>query len=56
MRRLLTAVALVLAGGCSAAAATVDGANIHSTSHRSGAHAVIVVHGWTCDGLFDRIR
>ena len=49
MRRLLTAVLLVVAGVGSAAAATVDGANIHWTSRGSGAPAVIFVHGWTCD-------
>lgn len=32
-----------------AAAATVDGINIHWTSNGSGSHAVVFVHGWTCD-------
>ncbi len=32
-----------------AAAANVDGANVHWTSTGSGSQAVIFVHGWTCD-------
>jgi pimeloyl-ACP methyl ester carboxylesterase len=32
-----------------AAAANVDGANVHWTSAGNGAQAVIFVHGWTCD-------
>jgi pimeloyl-ACP methyl ester carboxylesterase len=32
-----------------AAAANVDGADIHWTSAGSGSQAVILVHGWTCD-------
>jgi pimeloyl-ACP methyl ester carboxylesterase len=30
-------------------AATIDGANIHSTSTGKGAKTIILVHGWTCD-------
>jgi pimeloyl-ACP methyl ester carboxylesterase len=32
-----------------AAAATLDGFQIHSTTHGSGPKTVIFVHGWTCD-------
>ena len=49
MRRLLAVLALVVTVVSPAAAATVDGANIHWTSHGSGGQAVIFVHGWTCD-------
>ena len=30
-------------------AASVDGAKVHWSSQGSGSHAVILVHGWTCD-------
>jgi pimeloyl-ACP methyl ester carboxylesterase len=32
-----------------AAAATVDGVQIHSSTHGSGPKTLIFVHGWTCD-------
>ena len=32
-----------------AAAATVDGVQIHSTTHGKGPKTLIFVHGWTCD-------
>jgi pimeloyl-ACP methyl ester carboxylesterase len=49
-RRIRFAVFLVMliAAGL-ASAATIDGIQIHSTSQGSGAKAVILVHGWTCD-------
>src|SRR5262245_37576727 len=47
--KILVAAVAVLALARGAAAASVDGANIHWTSAGSGAHAVIFVHGWTCD-------
>jgi pimeloyl-ACP methyl ester carboxylesterase len=40
---------LFLALATYAAAATVDGIPIHSTTHGSGAKTLIFVHGWTCD-------
>jgi len=40
---------LFLALASYATAASVDGAQIHSTSHGSGPKTIIFVHGWTCD-------
>jgi pimeloyl-ACP methyl ester carboxylesterase len=40
---------LFLALASYAAAASVDGVSIHSTTHGSGPKTVIFVHGWTCD-------
>ena len=40
---------LFLAFASYAAAATVDGIPIHSTTHGSGPKTLIFVHGWTCD-------
>src|SRR5262245_32843548 len=42
-------VAVLVLASSSAYAANVDGAAIHWTSRGSGAKAVILVHGWTCD-------
>ncbi|MEO8098189.1 MAG: alpha/beta hydrolase [Acidobacteriota bacterium] len=40
---------LALALACYASAATVDGIQIHSTTHGKGPKTLIFVHGWTCD-------
>lgn len=49
MRRFAWAVALSLALATPAAAASLDGLEIHSTVHGTGERTVIFVHGWTCD-------
>jgi pimeloyl-ACP methyl ester carboxylesterase len=50
MRSLIAAAVLTfLAVSHSAPAASVDGINVHWTSAGRGSHAVIFVHGWTCD-------
>lgn len=33
-------------------AATIDGIPVHYTNHGSGAEAIVLVHGWTCDESF----
>lgn len=33
-------------------AASLDGKRVHYTNHGSGASAVVLVHGWTCDESF----
>jgi len=40
-------VMLIVAG--LASGATVDGIQLHSSSHGTGSKTVILVHGWTCD-------
>jgi sigma-B regulation protein RsbQ len=40
---------LLLATSMIAAAASVDGIQIHSTTHGKGPKTLIFVHGWTCD-------
>jgi sigma-B regulation protein RsbQ len=49
MRRLLRCLALMLVFASPAAAATVDGMKLHSSSAGRGNKTVIFVHGWTCD-------
>ena len=50
MRRFIVIVTL-LAGfvGAPAAAATVEGIDIHWTSRGTGPQTIVFVHGWTCD-------
>ena len=45
----ITSLAAVLLLPVFAAAATVDGVPIHSTTHGTGPKTLIFVHGWTCD-------
>src|SRR5215475_5154359 len=49
-RRIRFAVLFVMliAAGL-ASGATVDGIQLHSSSHGTGSKTVILVHGWTCD-------
>jgi pimeloyl-ACP methyl ester carboxylesterase len=49
MRRLLISLFVCAAFVLPAAAAKVDGINIHSASTGQGKQTVIFVHGWTCD-------
>jgi pimeloyl-ACP methyl ester carboxylesterase len=46
----LALAALLAAVALPAAAATLDGMTIHSTSTGKGAKTLMLVHGWTCDG------
>src|SRR5262249_40810087 len=39
---------MLIAAGL-ARGATVDGIQLHSSSHGTGSKTVILVHGWTCD-------
>ena len=48
MLRFALAASLTVAA-FPAAAATLDGMNIHSTSTGKGAKTLMLVHGWTCD-------
>ena len=45
----LALAALLAAVALPAAAATLDGMTIHSTSTGKGAKTLMLVHGWTCD-------
>ncbi len=47
MRFAVLFVMLIAAG--LASGATIDGIQLHSSSHGTGSKAVILVHGWTCD-------
>ena len=51
MHRPIAAAVLLLSvfAAAPAAAATVDGIDIHWTSRGSGPQTIIFVHGWTCD-------
>ena len=40
---------LMLAFAAYASAATLDGFQIHSTTHGKGPKTIVFVHGWTCD-------
>ena len=45
----LALAASITVGALPAAAATLDGMTIHSTSTGKGAKTLMLVHGWTCD-------
>ena len=47
--RWLSVAALSFVFAANAAAATVDGVNIHSTTTGTGPATLVMVHGWTCD-------
>lgn len=49
MRRILGALLIVALALSPAAAASVDGLKLHSSSAGKGSAALIFVHGWTCD-------
>ena len=46
---LLVAAMSVCTAAFPAAAASVDGINLHWTSTGSGAQTLVLIHGWTCD-------
>ena len=48
-RTSLQALLFLLSALSPAAAASVDGVNLHWTSAGSGAQTLVFVHGWTCD-------
>ena len=48
-RRIHFAALLVMLIAGLVSGATVDGIQIHSSSHGAGPKTVILVHGWTCD-------
>src|SRR5689334_25383460 len=48
-RRMCFAVFLLMLAANLASGATVDGIQLHSSSHGAGPKTVILVHGWTCD-------
>jgi pimeloyl-ACP methyl ester carboxylesterase len=48
-QRLTLAALLVMLIAGLVSGATVDGLQIHSSSHGTGTKTVILVHGWTCD-------
>ena len=48
-RRIRFAALLVMLIAGLVSGATVDGIQIHSSSHGAGPKTVILVHGWTCD-------
>ena len=50
-RLLFRSIVVILATGAAqlSSAASVDGIPLHWTSSGSGAHTLMLVHGWTCD-------
>src|SRR5262245_29187977 len=49
MRKLLSAVVMLIAFVSLVTAASVDGLNIHSSTRGKGKSTIVFVHGWTCD-------
>jgi len=49
MLRMALALSLSLLVATPAAAASVDGLEIHSTVEGEGPKTIVFVHGWTCD-------